>query len=110
MTTDPDATYMTKGNRAAELGYFDNHLIDNPSCVMVGVQATAARLSQESAAARAMLTGFSERRGRSPQTLAADTQRRTSPLAPRMRPSLLTTVDWRNSTNSRRQFFYIFSH
>jgi hypothetical protein len=51
-TTDPDSTYLTKGNRAAELGYFDKYLIDNKSCVIVGVQATAARLSQESAAAR----------------------------------------------------------
>jgi transposase len=41
-TTDPDATYLTKGNRAAELGYFDNYLIDNESCVIVGVQATRA--------------------------------------------------------------------
>src|SRR5207248_3615485 len=49
------STYLTKGNRAAELGYFDNYLIDNESCVIVGVQATAARLSQESAAARDMI-------------------------------------------------------
>ncbi len=28
-TTDPDATYMTKGNCAAELEDFDNDLIDN---------------------------------------------------------------------------------
>ena len=46
--TDPDSTYLTKGNRAAELGYFDNYQIDNESCVIVGVQAPAARLSQES--------------------------------------------------------------
>jgi len=71
-TTDPDATYMTKGNRAAELGYFDNYLIDNDSCVIVGVQATAARLSQESAAARDMLDRYQERHGRLPQSLAAD--------------------------------------
>jgi len=71
-TTDPDATYMTKGNRAAELGYFDNYLIDNESCVIVGVQATAARLSQESAAARDMLDRYQERHGRLPQSLAAD--------------------------------------
>ena len=50
-TTDPDSTYATKGDRPAELGYFNNYLIDNRSCVIVGVQATAARLSQESAAA-----------------------------------------------------------
>ena len=54
-TNDPDSTYLTKGNRAAELGYFDNYLINNESCVIVGVQATAARLSQESAAARDMI-------------------------------------------------------
>ena len=63
---------MTKGNRAAELGYFDNYLIDNDSCVIVGVQATAARLSQESAAARDMLDRYRERHGRLPQSLAAD--------------------------------------
>ena len=71
-TTDPDATYMTKGNRAAELGYFNNYLIDNESCVIVGVQATAARLSQESAAARDMIDRYRERYGRWPQSLAAD--------------------------------------
>ena len=72
-TTDPDATYLTKGNRAAELGYFDNYLIDNQSCVIVGVQATAARLSQESVAARDMIDRYRERHGRQPHSLAADT-------------------------------------
>ena len=71
-TTDPDATYLTKGNRAAELGYFNNYLIDNESCVIVGVQTTAARLSQESAAARDMIDRYRERYGRWPQSLAAD--------------------------------------
>ena len=71
-TTDPDSTYLTKGNRAAELGYFDNYLIDNKSCVIVGVQATAARLSQESAAAREMIDRYYERHGRRPHGVAAD--------------------------------------
>ena len=71
-TTDPDSTYLTKGNRAAELGYFDNYLIDNESCVIVGVQATAARLSQESAAARDMIDRYQERHGRLPKGVAAD--------------------------------------
>jgi hypothetical protein len=39
---------------------------------VVGVQATAARLSQESAAARDMIEGYRERYGRLPQSLAAD--------------------------------------
>ena len=71
-TTDPDSTYLSKGNRAAELGYFDNYLIDNSSCVIVGVQATAARLSQESAAARDMIERYRQRHGRMPRSLAAD--------------------------------------
>ncbi len=62
-TTDPDSTYLTKGNRAAELGYFDNYLIDKESCVIVGVQATAARLSQETVAAQDMLTRFTAWQG-----------------------------------------------
>jgi transposase len=70
-TTDPDSTYATKGG-PARLGYFNNYLVDNSSCVIVGVQATAARLSQESAAARAMIERYRERYGELPQTLAAD--------------------------------------
>ena len=36
-----------KGGTPARMGYYDNYLIDNPSCVIVGVQATAARMSQD---------------------------------------------------------------
>jgi len=71
-TTDPDSTYATKGG-PARLGYYDNYLVDNASCVIVGVQATPARLSQESAAARDMIERYRERYGSLPQTLAADT-------------------------------------
>ena len=71
-TTDPDATFATKGG-PARLGYFDNYLVDNASCVIVGVQATEARISQESVAARDMIEGYRERYGYLPQTLAADT-------------------------------------
>src|SRR5262249_46547676 len=72
-TTDPDSTYLTKGNRAAELGYYDNYLVDNKSCVIVGLQATAARLSQETVAAQDMLTRFAQWQGREPESVAADT-------------------------------------
>ena len=71
-TTDPDSTYATKGG-PARLGYYDNYLVDNASCVIVGVQATPARLSQESAAARDMIERYRERYGYLPQTLGADT-------------------------------------
>ena len=72
-TTDPDSTYATKGGTAARLGYYDNYLVDNDSCVIVGVQATAARMSQETVAAQNMLTRFAEWQGRAPESVAADT-------------------------------------
>ena len=34
-TTDPDSTYATKGGTPARLGYYDNYLVDNASCVIV---------------------------------------------------------------------------
>jgi len=71
-TTDPDSTYATKGG-PARMGYYDNYLVDNASCVIVGVQATPARISHESVAARDMIERYRERYGYLPQTLAADT-------------------------------------
>ena len=72
-TTDPDSTYATKGGTPARLGYYDNYLVDNQSCVIVGVQATAARMSQETVAAQDMLTRFTQWQGGAPESLAADT-------------------------------------
>src|SRR3984885_3689779 len=72
-TTDPDSTYATKGGTPARLGYYDNYLVDNDSCVIVGVQATAARMSQETVAAQDMLTRFTQWPGREPESVAADT-------------------------------------
>src|SRR5215468_5206428 len=72
-TTDPDSTYATKGGTPARLGYYDNYLVDNQSCVIVGVQATAARMSQETVAAQDMLARFTEWQGRKPESVAADT-------------------------------------
>ncbi|HET6177359.1 MAG TPA: hypothetical protein VFE61_10530 [Candidatus Sulfotelmatobacter sp.] len=56
-TTDPDSTYATKGGMPARLGYYDNYLVDNQNCVIVGVQATAARMSQETVAAQPPKSG-----------------------------------------------------
>ena len=72
-TTDPDSTYATKGGTPARMGYYDNYLVDNDSCVIVGVQATAARMSQETVAAQDMLTRFAQWQGRAPESVAADT-------------------------------------
>ena len=67
------ATYFSKGNMFATLGYFDNYLIDNPSCVIVGVQGTGVSLRHESMAARDMIFAFHQRYGHYPLSLAADT-------------------------------------
>src|SRR5947208_1657420 len=39
-TTDPDSTYATKGGTPARLGYYDNYLVDNHSCVIVDRKST----------------------------------------------------------------------
>src|SRR5881409_1814624 len=72
-TTDPDSTYATKGGTPARLGYYDNYLVDNHSCVIVGVQATAARMSQETVSAQDMIACFAQWQGREPESVAADT-------------------------------------
>lgn len=72
-TTDPDSTYATKGGTPARLGYYDNYLVDNHSCVIVGVQATAARMSQETVAAQDMITRFADWQGREAESVTADT-------------------------------------
>jgi len=72
-TTDPDSTYATKGGTPARMGYYDNYLVDNASCVIVGVQATAARMSQETVAAQDMLTRFAQWQGGAPESVVADT-------------------------------------
>src|SRR5205814_5009475 len=72
-TTDPDSTYATKGGTPARMGYYDNYLVDNQSCVIVGVQATAARMSQETVAAQDMLARFAACQGREPESVAVDT-------------------------------------
>jgi len=55
------------------MAYYDNYLVDNHSCVIVGVQATAARMSQETVAAQAMIARFAHWQGREPVSVAADT-------------------------------------
>ena len=71
-TTDPDSTYATKGGTPARMGYYNNYLVDNHSCIIVGVQGTGARLSEESRAAQEMITHFTQWQGKSPQSIAAD--------------------------------------
>jgi len=68
--TDPDATWAVKWGRAG-FAYYDNYLIDNASRVILGVEATPARFSQEALAARRMLEQV-EPLGLHPESLGAD--------------------------------------
>jgi transposase len=70
-TTDPDAILATKGGGTAEMAYYDNYLIDTTSRVILGVEATAARFSQETVAARRMVAR-AEKLGIRAEDLGAD--------------------------------------
>jgi hypothetical protein len=69
--TDPDATWSGK-NGPAVWAYYDNYLIDNESCIVIGVEATPARFSQEPVAAKQMITAAKTRFGLQPESLGAD--------------------------------------
>ena len=69
-TTDPDAVWAKKTGPAM-LAYFDNYLVDTPSRVILGVEATPALFHQETVAARKMLERV-EKLGIQPASLGAD--------------------------------------
>ena len=69
--TDPDACWIGKWGPSAP-SYFDHYLIDNAHCIIVGVEATTARVRQESLAARHLLQQVKERFGICPESLGAD--------------------------------------
>jgi hypothetical protein len=70
-TTDPDAILTSKGGGTAAMAYYDNYLIDTTSRVILGVEATAARFSQETAAAQKMVEQV-QKLGLKPESLGAD--------------------------------------
>lgn len=69
-TTDPDAAWARKYGTAA-FAYFNHYLIDTPSQIILSVEATPARFSQETLAARRMLEHVRQL-GIQPESLSAD--------------------------------------
>src|SRR5215469_13154212 len=62
-----------RGNGPAAVpSYLNHYLIDNANCIILGVEATQARLRQETLAARRMLTKVKERFGICPEGVGAD--------------------------------------
>ena len=78
-TSDPDAAWASKGG-PLHLSYYDNYLIDNASNIIVDVEATPARTSQEIVAARRMLDRVASNFGVAPTTLGADKSYGTGPF------------------------------
>jgi hypothetical protein len=70
-TSDPDAAWASKG-APIHLSYYDNYLIDNGSNIIVDVEATPARTSQEIVAARLQLRANFEGRKRRSDRLSDD--------------------------------------
>ena len=58
--------------RRSKFGYFDNYLVGTEHAVIVGVEATPARLSREIVATKAMLERVDQRHALRPDKLAAD--------------------------------------
>jgi transposase len=69
--TDPAAAWNTKEGKG-RFGYFSNYLIDTEHAVIIDVEATSARLSQEIVAARGMIERAAAKHGLVPKRLAAD--------------------------------------
>ena len=77
--TDPLAAWSIKhGN--GRFSYETNYLVDTAHAVILDVEATPARLSQEIVAAKRMLERTRERLGVSPRRLAADRAYGTGPF------------------------------
>ena len=77
--TDPAAAWNVKEGRG-KFGYFNNYLIDTEHAVIVDVEATPARLSQEIVATRTMLHRVKKRHALTPEKLAADKAYGTGPF------------------------------
>ena len=77
--TDPQAAWSTKDG-PGRFSYETNYLVDDQNAIIVDVEATPARLSQEIVAAKAMLERSGDRVGFAPASLAADKSYGTAPF------------------------------
>ena len=77
--TDPAAAWNVK-ERGGKFVYFNNYLIDTDPAVIVDVEATPARLSQEIIATKVMLEWVEEAHHLRPERLAADKAGGTGPF------------------------------
>jgi len=77
--TDPQAAWSLKDG-PGRFSYETNYLIDDAHGIIIDVEATPARLSQEIVAAKTMLDRSAESFGFTPKSLAADKSYGTGPF------------------------------
>ena len=77
--TDSAAAWNVKEGRG-RFGYFNNYLVDTEHAVIVDVEASPARLSQEIVATKTMLERVNKRHALTPEKLAADKAYGTGPF------------------------------
>ncbi|SPJ26116.1 IS1182 family transposase [Palleronia abyssalis] len=77
--TDPQAAWSTKDG-PGRFSYETNYLVDDRHAIIMDVEATPARLSQEIVAAKAMLERSKAKLGFKPTSLAADKSYGTAPF------------------------------
>ena len=80
--SDPCSAWTAKANKRVQFGYGLNYLIDIAHAIIVDVEPTPARRSDEVASTKTMLVRTERRFGLKPKRLAADTAM--------VRPSSLT--------------------
>ena len=103
--TDPQAAWCQK-NKQARFGYYSNYLIDTEHAIIVGVEATPARPSQEVAAAKTMLERAAKRHGLAPRRLS----RHTDEDAREQVRALARTEAYARSRRERKKVEMLFAH
>src|SRR5580658_8373303 len=78
--SDPQSAWTAKANKRVQFGYGLNYLIDIENAVIVDVEATPARTSDEVAATKTMIERTKQRLNLTPNRLAADTAYGTGKL------------------------------
>src|SRR4249919_1613751 len=71
--SDPSSAWTAKANKRVQFGYGLNYLIDVEHAIIVDVEPTPARTSDEVAATKTMIERTDKRLGLKPKRLAADT-------------------------------------
>ena len=101
--SDPCSAWTAKANKRVQFGYGLNYLIDIAHAIIVDVEPTPARTSDEVASTKTMLDRTEQRFGLKPKRLAADTAYGTSQasLTGRLAPSIAPHIPVRDKASEK---------